>query len=406
MPITDPTGGPHGPEADRVSRRVVLQRGGVGLVSMTVLPSLLAACGGDDKAATTATTEGAATGPAVAPKPSGEIDFFGWEGEDLKGIKPMDDFLKTNGVTVKATYMPTLDDITPKLQGGSSGVDLLGYTSIVTERLQTADLLAPIDPQKVPNLSNLLPRWAGENPQWTTDAGRVLVPTFFQTFGVVYNSDEVTDPPKDFRGLLEPEFTGKITTWAERSGAFGVLSAMLGIEQGKVPKDRIDELADLFSQYVKQSKSVAAAPGDIVTQLVSGEVIAAMLGTPQFQLFANGAGGKGKAIKTVVDVDEGNMSFTDGYGVPAGADNADSALAFINQMLEPETNAACCNAFAGGVTVEGAEQFLDESTKALYPVADIDQILEKAPLQILAPLESDEFVTQGEWIERFTQLTS
>ena len=99
------------------------------------------------------------------------------------------------------------------------------------------------------------------------------------------------------------------------------------------------------------------------------------------------------------------MSFTDGYGIPTGADNADSAYAFINQVLDPKTNAAISEGFAGGVVVEGAEEFLPKDRR-LYPSDQLDTILEGAPLQILAPLESNDYVTQGEWIERFTQLTS
>ena len=34
------------------------------------------------------------------------------------------------------------------------------------------------------------------------------MPSFFQAFSLIYNSDEVTDPPSDYRGLLEPEFSG------------------------------------------------------------------------------------------------------------------------------------------------------------------------------------------------------
>jgi spermidine/putrescine-binding protein len=34
------------------------------------------------------------------------------------------------------------------------------------------------------------------------------------------------------------------------------------------------------------------------------------------------------------------MSFTDGYGIPTGADNPDSAYAFINQVLDPKVNPA------------------------------------------------------------------
>jgi spermidine/putrescine transport system substrate-binding protein len=377
-------------------------RYGAGAVAGLALPGVLAACGSDDSGTSTTATAGGGSGQA--PTASGTIDFFGWEGEDLKGIVPMESFLKQNGATLKATFMPTLDDITPKLQGNSS-VDLLAYTSCVTERLQTADLLQALDPAKIPNLEGLLPRWQEDNPQWIEDGERVFVPSFVQTFSLIYNSDEVSDPPDDYRGLLEPEFAGQIVTWAEPNAAFGVCSDMLGIEQGQVPKDALDDLADLFSQFIDQSKSVAASPGDIVTQLASGEVIAAFLGTPQFTLFANGAGGKGAAARDVVEIKNGNMGFTDGYGIPNGADNPDSASAFINQVLDPKTNAAISEAFAGGVVVEGAEEFLPEDRR-LYPADQLDAILEAAPLQILAPLESDEYVTQGEWIERFTQLTS
>jgi spermidine/putrescine transport system substrate-binding protein len=381
-----------------VTRRRIL-RYGAGAMAGLALPGLLAACGGDDNGGTTTAT---ATGEA--PKPTGTIDFFGWEGEDLKGIAPMESFLKANGAQLKSSYTPTLDDITPKLQS-TDGIDLLAYTSIVTERLQTSDLLQPLDTAKIPNIDGLLPRWQEDDPQWIENGERLFVPSFFQTFSLMHNSDEVTDPPNDYRGLLEPEFKDKILTWAEPNAAFGVCSDMLGIEQGKVPKDRIDELADLYQQFIDQSKSVAASPGDIVTQIASGEVIAVFLGTPQFTLFANGAGGAGKAVRDVVDIQNGNMSFTDGYGIPAGADNADSAYAFINRVLDPKVNAAISEAFAGGVVVEGAEQFLP-SDRRLYPADQLETILESAPLQILAPLESDQYVTQGEWVERFTQLTS
>ena len=382
-----------------VTRRRMM-RYSAGAVAGLALPGVLAACGGDDDG--DATTTAAASGEA--PTPSGTIDFFGWEGEDLPGIAPMDAFLKTNGAELKASYMPTLDDITPKLQDNNS-IDLLAYTSNVTERLQTADILAPLDTAKLPNLDGLLPRWQEDDPQWIEDGERLFVPSFFQTFSLMYNSDEVSDPPDDYRGLLEPEFKDQILTWAEPNAAFGVCSDMLGLEQGQVPKDSLDDLADLFSQFIDQSKSVAASPGDIVTQIASGEVIAVFLGTPQFTLFANGAGGTGKAARDVVEIKNGNMSFTDGYGIPNGADNPDSAYAFINQVLDPKTNAAISEAFAGGVVVEGADEFLP-ADRTLYPADQLDTILEGAPLQILAPLESDEFVTQGEWLERFTQLTS
>lgn len=381
-----------------LTRRRIL-RYGAGAMAGLALPGVLAACGDDDD-------DGGATTAAAgeAPTPTGTIDFFGWEGEDLATVKEMQSFLNANGARLKASFTPTLDDITPKLQS-TDGIDLLAYTSIVTERLQTADLLQPLDTAKMPNIEGLLSRWEEDDPQWIENGERLFVPMFWQSFSLMHNSNEVTDPPNDYRGLLEPEFKDRILTWAEPNAAIGVCSAMLDIEQGQVPKDRLDEVADLFQQFIDQSKSVAASPGDIVTQIASGEVVAVFLGTPQFTLFANGAGGAGRAVEDVVEIENGNMSFVDGYGIPNGADNADSAYAFINETLDPKVNASIAAGFAGGTVVEGADEFLP-ANRRLFPSDRIDEIIEAAPLQILPPLESDEFVTQGEWIERFTQLTS
>ncbi len=92
-----------------LTRRRVL-RYGAGAMAGLALPGVLAACGDDDDDATTTAAAG------EAPTPSGTIDFFGWEGEDLSTVKEMQSFLSSNDARLKASFTPTLDDITPRLR--------------------------------------------------------------------------------------------------------------------------------------------------------------------------------------------------------------------------------------------------------------------------------------------------
>ena len=73
-----------------VTRRRMM-RYSAGAFAGLALPGVLAACGSDDSGGSTTTA--AASGEA--PTPSGTIDFFGWEGEDLTGVAPMEEFLKS-----------------------------------------------------------------------------------------------------------------------------------------------------------------------------------------------------------------------------------------------------------------------------------------------------------------------
>ena len=49
-------------------------------------------------------------------------------------------------------------------------------------------------------------------------------------------------------------------------------------------------------------------------------------------------------------------------------------------------------------------EFIDPGIAGLYPYDDLEGFFENAPAFLNAPAESDEFVTAGEWAQRFTAL--
>ena len=176
---------------------------------------------------------------------------------------------------------------------------------------------------------------------------------------------------------------------------------ILGLQSSALPKDKLGDVVGFLEQMVAQTNGIAPSFGDMTTQLVSGEVIAAFHGWSAMNNFAAEQGVT--TIKTNLP-NEGSHSFCDAYAIPSTAKNPNAALAWINQSLDPATNAEAATYLVGGVTVAAAVDKLDEVTRGLYPYDDLESLLEKAPLASLPPVESDDFVTFSEWQDAWAQL--
>jgi putrescine transport system substrate-binding protein len=390
-----------------ISRRALLKRAGAGALSFGALPAVIAACGGDTNGNG---SEGGATsassGPAAAPTPSGTIDYFGWEGYELADLPQMKSYLADHGVKLRTGYIATLEDVPGRLRSGAGGIDLLGITNSPIPRFNQLDLLEPMDESKLPNLDGLLDFWKEKSSFWHNDQGqRIFVPLYFQTPGINYNAKRVDAPPERWQDLLEPQYRKKIGMWAEPNATIGLVTKMLGETEGEFPKSRRQDAVDLTRQFVEQSRTVAQTYGDLGNQLASGDIIATFVGFPVVQALARGAGGQGKDVRTNVKPQDGNFSFSDGYSIAVGADNVDAAYAFINEILDPKVQAEAAKLFNGGPVVAGAAELLSEA-ETTYPIDEYDAVLANASQNVVLPLESDEYLTQGEWIEEFQKLTS
>ena len=139
----------------------------------------------------------------------------------------------------------------------------------------------------------------------------------------------------------------------------------------------------------------------MTTQLVNGDIVACWQGWAAMNSFAADAGKT--TVKTIVP-EEGSFSFCDLYAIPTTADNVDTVYSYLNNVLEPEVNAAGAEFLVAGVTVEGAVEFLDEATRSLYPYDDLEGLLERAPFYNNPPVESDEYVTYEEWVDTWQEV--
>jgi spermidine/putrescine transport system substrate-binding protein len=382
----------------RLSRRDFLRRTGLTMFTVGATPAILAACGEGDGTATT--PAGGGDGSPAAPDASGTINFLSWEGYDIP-VDSMNEWKAEQGIEINPTYIANHDDIQAKIKGGgaAAGYDLItyyqGYMPLYTE----LEILTPLDENKLPNLAELFPFWASDvNNFWVNANGeRIGVPWTWGSIGLTYNADEV-DEMGSWYDLLDPSMTGKVATVDDPAGNFNLCCKILDLQSHQVPKDRLDDVADLMSQFVAQSRGVSPSFGDMTSKLVSGDVVACFHGWAAMNTFAADQGVD--SIRTNIP-SEGSHSFCDSYAIPPTTQNRDAALAWINEALDPVVNAEAAEYLVGGVTVEAAVDNLDEATRSLYPYEDLDGLLELAPLAINPPTESDEFVTFPEWTERW-----
>jgi len=383
------------------SRREFLRRAGLTTFTIGATPALLAACGDDTTPATTGPANAGAS-PSVPPA-SGTLDYFSWEGYDAP-IDEMKAWLADNDVELNSGYIANHDDIQAKLKASnnSEGFDLITYYQGYKPLYAELGILATIDDSKIPNLAGLNEFWTNDpKHQWLNEDGtRTGVPWTFGSIGITYDSTKI-DEMSSWFDLLDPSLKGKISMPDDPVGQFTLTAHILDLDPGACPKANLADVVELNSRFVAQAESISPSFGDMTTKLVSGDIVACYQGWAAMNSFAAAEGVD--TVKTNLP-EEGSFTFADMYAIPTGADNVDTAHAFMNQILEPEVNARLAEFLVGAVTVDAAVDLLNEETLALYPYEDIEGYLALAPLYNNPPIESDEFVTQKEWTDAWQEI--
>jgi spermidine/putrescine transport system substrate-binding protein len=383
----------------QTSRRRFLQRAGLVTLTVGAGPTLLAACGDDDdEAASTA-----AKGPAKAPPASGRVDFLSWEGYDIPD--PLKSWKKKNDITVKATYIGNHDEIQTKLKAGGAGAgyDIITYYQGYKPLYQELDILEPLDEQKLPNLKNLFPYFRSKQGNFwiDPDGTRTGVPWTWGSIGITIDTRRVKSMPSSWLDLLEPQFKGRVAMPDDPVGSFTLSAHVNGFDPSKTTKADGEKVFDLLSKMAAQTSGISPSFGDATTKMTAGDADICWQGWAAMNQFAADAGVD--SFETEVPK-EGSFSFCDAYALPAGADNVDTALSWMNESLDPKVNAEAAVVLVGGVTVKDAVAELPKDIAGLYRYDQLDSLLERSPFYNNPPVESDEFVTFEEVQKRWQEI--
>jgi len=371
-----------------ITRRQLLRRSLLGGAAVALGPSVLGSLEGVAAAAT-------------SHLDAGTINFFSWQGYDLLDEPVMKAWRKKNGVKVHATYVSTHNDITAKFTtGGGKGIyNLSTYEAGWGPLYIQLGIPSPLDLSRVPNWKNAHPLFrsgAVANRWWHVNGKQYALPFTWGIQGINYDASKIK-APTSYRDLLAPALKGKIGVTDDSIAAIRIGAHATGIFRvdALYTKAQLDKIMAFWQALRKNARLIVPSYGNMADLFNAGEIVAA---TPGWAAVNSFAAAKGDTHVKHVAPKEGSATFCDGFMIPSGAKDTDAVYAYINQAFSVEAQAQEAELLVQAAVATKAVPRMKKATRALYPYAQIVEILTKtAPLSGVPVKAPKGYTNVAEW---------
>ena len=363
----------------RINTQRSVRRTGAILASVACAALVLSACGGSDSTASDLNPDADLTQQSLTVS-----NWAGYYPEDMAAK-----FEAAVGSPMTITNHATNEEIMAKLTaGGDSGIDVAFVSGQFAQALNEAGLIETLNPEFIPNLSNLYP----EAQQLTYDPGnKFSVPYAWGTTGICYRSD-LMEEPTSWNAILEPspENKGKVTALATERWLMLPAQKALGFSANTTDEAEMEQ--------VKQ-KLIAAKPGLLAyddttfySRLVSGEANAVVA----WDGWCNYGTAENPDIKFTIP-SEGSDLWADTMVILKTSKNKEAAHAYINYILDPANHAWVAENILYKVPNKGAMDAVGAGLAATYPNMGM------TPAQLL---EGESLVDLGEAGPLYTKIAT
>jgi spermidine/putrescine-binding protein len=296
------------------------------LLSLLVMASLLlTACGGGKQAASSKVT---ASG-FVCPEPeskievtSKELNLFVWT--EYIPVEWKECFELVYGVKINHDEYSSNEEMYAKLSAGGTNYDLVQPTDYIVSLMIRNGMLQKLDKSKLNFLDNLDPAYMNQ----PFDPGNEYTIPYEGGFdAIIYNADKVTNPPKSYADLWNPEYAGRLVLLDDSRVIIGMTLLTLGYDVNTTDPAQLNEakakLAELIPNvklFDSDSPKTALIAGDVDLGVVwTGEAYTAHQENPAF---------------TFVYPTEGAIIWQDNWAIPVGAPHLDAAYAWMNYTMQ------------------------------------------------------------------------
>src|SRR6201991_709772 len=192
-------------------------------------------------------------GVSVSAFAEGKIVISNWDGYMPKEL--LENFKKDTGIEAEMSVHATNEEIMGKVTaGGGKGYDVLFVSSPFAEALKKLNLIADLDPTKIPNLANLYP----EAQNLAYDPGNHFsIPYTWGTTGLCYRSDLVSTAPTSWNNLLKPadDLKGNTTMLATDRWLMAAGELALGMSVNQTDPAKLDQVK---TQLIETKKTLLA----------------------------------------------------------------------------------------------------------------------------------------------------
>lgn len=339
--------------------------------------------GGEDSAAAKPEDQAApedetATAEEEGPQLAEELSVYNWDDyidEDLLAA-----YEDEYGVKIIYDTFASNEDLLAKLQAGATGFDVIFPSDYMVSQMIELDLLAEIDTGEMPNFANI----SDDFKDAPFDPGNAhCVPYQWGTTGIGYRAGYEffeENEPDSWAYLFEPELLEQYS-----DGGINVLNdqrelmAAALFYQGHSPNSRdeaeLSAARDLIlaaKPYWKTFNSedyddTLLTPDEVVlSQGWSGDVATAYWNTYDEE---TEDGNWYYAIPN-----EGAIKWLDNICITAASERYDTAVHFVNFLMDPENAAAVTNFTYYASPNEAATEFIDAEVledPSIYPPDDV-----------------------------------
>lgn len=283
------------------------------------------------------------------------------------------DFEEEFGVRIIEDTFANNEELLAKLQAGATGYDVIVPSDYMVEIMIEESLLAEIDHENIPNLSNIDAKFA--DPPY--DPGMVhCVPYQWGTTGIGYNADYFEEAPDSWAYLFDPKLAsqsaGQITMLNDVRESFAAALKYLGYSLNSTNEEELTQARDLL---MKQKAWIYAYDAEQYEDLLSAdETVLAHGWSGDFFMIAE----EDERIWYAIPK-EGGVIWADNLCVPESAPNKYTAEVFINYLLRPEVGAAISNYTWYASPNAAAAEFIDPEIleePAIYPPSEVMDRLE------------------------------
>ena len=264
----------------------------------------------------------------------GEYISDGSEGTLDSNAAFEDWYYETYGERVKVNYSTysSNEDLYAKLSGGAVSYDVIVPSDYMIQRLINEDMLAPLDHANIPNISNILPSFYGEEAVYDYyDKGSVYsVPYFYGMIGIIYNTSMVDEEDIGSWDIMWNEkYKGNILQFNNSRDAFGTAQYFLGID---VNTDDVSEWRQAL-ELLKSQKDIVQGyvMDEIFNKMENGSAaIAAYYAGDFLTMYEN------NEDLEFFYPEEGTNLYVDAMCIPKTSENKLIAERYINFMLSEE----------------------------------------------------------------------
>jgi putrescine transport system substrate-binding protein len=323
----------------------------------------------------------AALGAAAAVQATAHevVRVYGWP--DYFDPATFERFERETGIAVEYDSFDSSEEMHARIILGDAGYDVVVPTSSFLRREIAAEVFAPLDRARIPNLAALDAELMADAA--TLDPSNAHAAIYlWGTNGIGYNVAMVrerlgADAPTDSWALVfEPETVARLADCGvsmldSPSEIVPLVLTYLGLPPDSTEERHLDQAAELLAQVMPFVQEFDSA--EYSYRLAAGEICVA-IGWSGDVLFARDEGAKAGHEIAYVIPREGSMLWFDMLAIPADAPNPAAAHAFIDFVLRPTEIAASTTFTYFPNAVPAAERLVDPGVRddpVYYPDAEV-----------------------------------